>query len=269
MPIHDHPFTTTIGRKWAISCLFAMVCLTAYGLLRAYAGLAWQAALADSLLSSGLFFAAAYLYWPIAGSLRVGQVTVGLALAIQAGGIALSFILLNLSGVEKEAEFLPTLPFRLLFGLMGWTILVLGYQALHREEEQQEKEMSENATGPNEAEDKKEDTTEWLDRISVKDGTRIHLIALDEAWYFQAGGDYVTIATPSGQFVKEQTLKYFETHLPPALFVRIHRSCIVNVRQILRVELFGKENYQVKLKCGVSLRASVAGYKLLKERLSL
>ena len=82
-------------------------------------------------------------------------------------------------------------------------------------------------------------------------------------------GDYVTIFTPDGQYVKEQTMKYFETHLPPALFVRIHRSCIVNTEQILRVELFGKENYQVRLKNGVCLRASNAGYKLLKERLSL
>lgn len=79
----------------------------------------------------------------------------------------------------------------------------------------------------------------------------------------------MTLFTPGGQYVKEQTMKYFETHLPPAQFVRIHRSCIVNTEQILRVELFGKENYQVRLKSGVCLRASNAGYKLLKERLSL
>ena len=52
-------------------------------------------------------------------------------------------------------------------------------------------------------------------------------------------------------------------------FVRIHRSYIVNTEQILRVELFGKETYQVRLKDGTYLRASSAGYKLLKERLSL
>ena len=109
----------------------------------------------------------------------------------------------------------------------------------------------------------------FLDRVSVKDGSRIHIIHLEELLYLQAGGDYVTIFTPDGQYVKEQTMKYFETHLPPALFVRIHRSCIVNTEQILRVELFGKENYQVRLKNGVCLRASNAGYKLLKERLSL
>ena len=64
-------------------------------------------------------------------------------------------------------------------------------------------------------------------------------------------------------------MKYFETHLPENSFIRIHRSCIVNSDQIIRVELFGKDSYQVRLKTGVCLRASLTGYRLLKERLSL
>ena len=66
-----------------------------------------------------------------------------------------------------------------------------------------------------------------------------------------------------------KTMKYFETHLPENSFIRIHRSCIVNSDQIIRVELFGKDSYQVRLKTGVCLRASLTGYRLLKERLSL
>lgn len=102
-----------------------------------------------------------------------------------------------------------------------------------------------------------------------KDGTRIHIIPIKEIFYLQACGDYVTLFTTSGQHVKEQTMKYFERSLPSPEFVRIHRSYIVNTEQILRVELFGKETYQVRLKDGTYLRASSAGYKLLKERLSL
>lgn len=64
-------------------------------------------------------------------------------------------------------------------------------------------------------------------------------------------------------------MKYFEAHLPASQFVRIHRSCIINAEQIMRIELFGKESYQVRLKNGASLRGSNAGYKLLKERLAL
>jgi DNA-binding LytR/AlgR family response regulator len=63
-------------------------------------------------------------------------------------------------------------------------------------------------------------------------------------------------------------MKYFESHLPPA-FVRIHRSCIVNSEVISRVELFGKESYNVYLKDGNTLKASTTGYKFLKEKLSL
>ena len=51
---------------------------------------------------------------------------------------------------------------------------------------------------------------EILDRISVKDGTRIHIIPIKEIFYLQACGDYVTLFTTSGQHVKEQTMKYFE-----------------------------------------------------------
>ena len=96
------------------------------------------------------------------------------------------------------------------------------------------------------------------------------LIRTDELLYIQACGDYVTLGDPfCGQYVKEQTMKYFDAHLPSAGFVRVHRSTIVNVTQISRVELFGKENYQLSLKNGVRLKVSNSGYKLLKERLEL
>lgn len=87
--------------------------------------------------------------------------------------------------------------------------------------------------------------------------------------YVQACGDYVTLVTPEGQYVKELTMKYLETHLSAAGFVRIHRSTIVNVTQISRVELFGKESYRLLLKNGDKLRVSLSGYKLLKTRLAL
>ena len=111
--------------------------------------------------------------------------------------------------------------------------------------------------------------TELIDRITVKDGSRIHLVKADELIYIQACGDYVMLITPTGEYLKEQTMKYFDAHLPSAGFVRVHRSTIVNVTQISRVELFGKENYQLSLKNGVRLKVSNSGYKLLKERLEL
>ena len=118
-------------------------------------------------------------------------------------------------------------------------------------------------------EEKPEAQEEIIDRITVKDGSRIHIIKVDELLYIQACGDYATLVTPTGEYIKEQTMKYFEGHLPTNNFVRIHRSTIVNVTQISRVELFGKETYQVLLKNGTKLRVSLTGYRLLKERLGI
>jgi DNA-binding LytR/AlgR family response regulator len=64
-------------------------------------------------------------------------------------------------------------------------------------------------------------------------------------------------------------MKFMESHLDPAQFVRIHRSYIVNVNSIARLELYQKESYNVLLKNGVSIRASTTGYKELKQLLNL
>jgi DNA-binding LytR/AlgR family response regulator len=63
-------------------------------------------------------------------------------------------------------------------------------------------------------------------------------------------------------------MRFFETHLPTH-FIRIHRSYIINTDHILRIELFGKESYNIRLKTGANLKASSSGYKLLKQKLSL
>ncbi len=107
-----------------------------------------------------------------------------------------------------------------------------------------------------------------IDRISVKKGSEIHIVKADELLYMLAEGDYVMLYTSEGRFLKEQTMRWFEEHLPDH-FVRIHRSCIVNIDEIARVELFGKENYRVRLKNGAVLKASINGYRALKIRLGL
>lgn len=76
---------------------------------------------------------------------------------------------------------------------------------------------------------------ESIDRITIKDGSRIHIIKVEDLLYIQACGDYATLVTSDGEYIKEQTMKNFETHLPADNFVRIHRSSIVNVTQISTV----------------------------------
>jgi two-component system LytT family response regulator len=79
----------------------------------------------------------------------------------------------------------------------------------------------------------------------------------------------VKLHTAKSAFLKEKTMKYFEENLPPRQFVRIHRSYIVHVNDVTKIELCEKENYRVYLKNGEMLKASSSGYKALKEALSL
>lgn len=107
-----------------------------------------------------------------------------------------------------------------------------------------------------------------LERISIKQASEITILKIEEIFHLEAYGDYVLIFTDKGKYIKEQTMKYFETNLP-SQFIRIHRSYIVNTDHIIRLEQYGKENYNIRLKNGTSLKASISGYKLLKEYLAL
>lgn len=107
-----------------------------------------------------------------------------------------------------------------------------------------------------------------LTRIAVKERQQIHIILMQEISYLEALGDYVQIHTTKGVFLKEQTMKYFEEHLPPE-FVRIHRSVIVHIDHVHKIELYEKETYRVWLKDGTTLKASSNGYKRLKEVVKL
>jgi two-component system, LytTR family, response regulator len=113
------------------------------------------------------------------------------------------------------------------------------------------------------------DRTEHLQRIAVKSGQKIHVVAVDDITHIGAEGDYVMIYTKDVRYLKEKTMKYMESHLDPDQFVRIHRATIVNVNHISKVELYEKESYSVILKNNVSVKASSSGYKLLKQVLKL
>jgi two-component system LytT family response regulator len=114
-----------------------------------------------------------------------------------------------------------------------------------------------------------ETNPEYLQRIAVKTRHKIEVIPVTAISHIEADDDYVTIHTGTEKYLKEKTMKYMESHLDPSQFVRIHRSFIVNVNQIARLELYQKETYHVLLKNGVSIRASTTGYKELKQLLNL
>ncbi|GAB4245947.1 MAG: LytTR family DNA-binding domain-containing protein [Ekhidna sp.] len=110
-----------------------------------------------------------------------------------------------------------------------------------------------------------QERAEVLTRIAVRTGAKINIVRVDKVRYLEAQDDYVKIFTDEGSFLKQQTMKYFENHLPEDDFVRIHRSYIVRVKEIDRVELMGKDTHVVILQDGSQLIVSRSGYGRLKE----
>jgi len=110
---------------------------------------------------------------------------------------------------------------------------------------------------------------EIIDRIAVRNGAKIHVVATHDIVYLEAEGDYVMIHTKDGKYLKEKTMRYFETHLEPKTFIRIHRSFIANVSYIARLEHYDKEQYVAIMKTAQQLKVSSSGYRLLKEALQL
>jgi len=108
-------------------------------------------------------------------------------------------------------------------------------------------------------------STDSIERIAIKQGTKIHIIPSENIYYLEAHGDYELIHTPDGRYIKEKTIKYYESNLNQQQFVRINRSFIVNVNRIARIENFEKESHLVILKNDVRLKVSSEGYKLLKQ----
>lgn len=264
-PILDYPY------RWIPTLVISLfLALSLSTLLCFYAGTEWVPAAIDGLATIGWFMALTYLAWIVIDFSPINQTVfiatiVGILLWI-GGCFMICDIMVRIIGIHY-ISFAHTIPFRLLFGIPAWIAVILWYRLTLKDYECEESDFV-----PLQEEQIEEQDTpqqECIDRITIKEGARIHLVKVEDILYIQACGDYTTLITPNGEYVKEQTMKYFETHLPEDNFVRIHRSTIVNVTQISRVELFGKETYQVLLKNGVKLRVSLSGYRLLKVRLGL
>ncbi len=108
------------------------------------------------------------------------------------------------------------------------------------------------------------ETMEFLERIVIKDGSRIHIIPVDTISFIEAQDDYVMIHSSEGSLLKQKTMKYFEEHLPPEDFIRIHRSYITAISRIKKIELVEKESYRIILDDGTKLPVSKSGYEKLK-----
>ena len=106
-------------------------------------------------------------------------------------------------------------------------------------------------------------------RIVVKNGSKIKIIPVQEIFYLEAADDYVKIHTKEGYFLKNKTMNHFEKVLDSQHFVRSHRSYIVNIQQITRIDPYEKDNHVAILKTGTKVPVSRNGYVKLRQVLGL
>ncbi len=239
--------------------------------------LPWWLLLVDGLIHGVLFGALGILLYAV---MRYGKFAMlpvyqrhinvtalaVLLLGIWIGGAYLLTIIFL--GNDIANDFLPIMPVRTLIGVLLYLILSQRIRVVHlqtsihpnKKDKQDEEAVVDNNVTPQ---------VEIIERIGVKTGSKIHMILVPDIVYLQADGDYVQIFTTQGKYLKEQTMKYFEEHLPNNQFVRVHRSIIVNVEMISRIELYEKQSQQLTLKNGQQIKTSPAGYKALRAVLKL
>jgi two-component system, LytTR family, response regulator len=102
-----------------------------------------------------------------------------------------------------------------------------------------------------------------LERVLIRDGAHVHVIPVGKIDYVEAQDDYVCFRSEGKQLLKQQTMAEIEAALDPARFVRIHRSYILNIDRLARLELYAKDSHAAILRDGTRLPVSRTGYSRL------
>jgi len=105
------------------------------------------------------------------------------------------------------------------------------------------------------------------ERVLIRDGANVHVLPVDTIDYVEAQDDYVAFKSEGKQYLKDQTLAAVEATLDPSRFVRIHRSFVLNIDRIAKVELYAKDSRMAILRDGTRLPVSRAGYARLSQLL--
>lgn len=106
-------------------------------------------------------------------------------------------------------------------------------------------------------------------RIVIKDGAEIRILPTIDVEYLEAYDDYVKIFYKGKAYLKKKTMNYFEKVLNPQQFIRIHRSYILNINELTKIESFKKNSYVAILRSGKRIPISRNAYTPLKEKLGI
>ncbi|WP_052110485.1 LytTR family DNA-binding domain-containing protein [Porphyromonas sp. COT-108 OH1349] len=215
----------------------------------------------DILFYAAVLFLGSYAFSYL---LRFSKVRVWIAVAllcISIVAVGAEYLFLNLFESLSWEQWLKTAPVRVLITCLFGIIFMMRYLNKVKETQEEEEkipveEQALTASSP------------VVDKLTVRSGSKIRILSLDEILYIAADGDYIAIHTPDGHWLKEQTMKATEDMLPQDLFVRVHRSYIVNVKHIARIERYGEQR-QLVLHSGDIIRISLSRYRLLRQKLGL
>ena len=103
----------------------------------------------------------------------------------------------------------------------------------------------------------------YTERVLIRDGANVHVIPTSKLDYVEAQDDYVCFRSEGKQYLKQQTLGDVESVLDPRQFVRIHRSYILNIERLAKLELYAKDSHAAILRDGSRLPVSRSGYARL------
>ncbi len=106
-----------------------------------------------------------------------------------------------------------------------------------------------------------------LERILIREEAQIHVLPVHTLDYIEAQDDYLEFVVGGKRYRKQQTMAQLETQLNPTHFVRVHRSFIVNVDRISRVEPYAKDSWRIFLEGGAHVPLSRTGHSRLKQLL--
>ena len=103
-----------------------------------------------------------------------------------------------------------------------------------------------------------------LDRVLIRDGAKVHVIASARIDYIEAQDDYISIRSEGKSYLKSQRLSELETQLDPAKFLRVHRSYLLNIDGIRRIEAATKDSHVAILRDDTRIPVSKAGSQKLR-----
>jgi two-component system LytT family response regulator len=110
---------------------------------------------------------------------------------------------------------------------------------------------------------------EKINRIPVRSGSKIHVLKLEEVKFIEAQDDYIKIHSTKGAFLKQQTMKHMEQNLPDDVFVRIHRSYILNINFLNQLEIYDRYGYTAVTSDNSKLPVSRQGVNKLKKAIQM